>query len=109
MQGSMMMHEMRNPRPSRPRRVVAAISGIALWAWIAATAARAGEAAQWWSFQPPGAQSVPAVRGKDWATSPIDHFVLARLEEKGLSPAPIADKRTLVRRATFDLTGLPPT
>src|SRR5213075_827543 len=51
----------------------------------------------------------PAVKDAGWATSPIDRFVLAKLEEKGLAPAPAADRHALLRRVTFDLTGLPPT
>ncbi len=50
----------------------------------------------------------PAVKDKKWAQSPIDNFILARLEAAGLKPAPPADKRTLIRRAYFDLIGLPP-
>jgi hypothetical protein len=69
----------------------------------------AAEPAQWWAFQAPKEQAVPEVKRKDWPRSPVDAFVLAKLEEKNLSPAPPADKRTLIRRATFDLTGLPPT
>jgi mono/diheme cytochrome c family protein len=75
----------------------------------AATASAADRAKTHWAFQKPKEPSVPAVRNSGWAKSPIDAFVLARLEQKGLSPAPAADKRTLIRRATFDLTGLPPT
>jgi len=52
---------------------------------------------------------VPEVRDELWVRTPIDRFVLARLEREGLEPAPEADKLTLLRRATFDLTGLPPT
>src|SRR3954469_9379610 len=69
----------------------------------------AAKAKTHWAFQKPKEPSVPAVKKADWVKSPIDAFVLARLEQKGLSPAPQADKRTLIRRATFDLTGLPPT
>jgi hypothetical protein len=62
-----------------------------------------------WSFQPVRQVTPPAVRAVTWPQSPIDHFILVRLEEHGLSPSTPADKRTLLRRATFDLTGLPPT
>jgi hypothetical protein len=62
-----------------------------------------------WAFQPLKDPPVPSVRRADWPRTPIDRFVLAELEKQGLSPAPQADKRTLIRRATFDLTGLPPT
>src|SRR4029079_11605105 len=62
-----------------------------------------------WSFRPPADPTPPAVREGSWGRSPIDRFILAKLEEKGLRPAPAADRRTLLRRATFDLVGLPPT
>ena len=62
-----------------------------------------------WAFQPPDDPPLPAVRDRDWAANPLDPFVLVRLEEKQLRPAPSADRRTLIRRFTFDLTGLPPT
>lgn len=61
-----------------------------------------------WSFKPPVEPPLPTVRNTGWPQSPIDHFVLAKLEESGLNPVPAADKRSLIRRATFDLTGLPP-
>jgi hypothetical protein len=64
---------------------------------------------EFWAFRPPANVPVPEVRGPLWARNPIDRFVLAVLEAKGLTPAREADRRTLIRRATFDLTGLPPT
>jgi Protein of unknown function (DUF1553)/Protein of unknown function (DUF1549)/Concanavalin A-like lectin/glucanases superfamily len=62
-----------------------------------------------WSFIVPKLQPLPAVAEKDWSRTPIDNFILARLEKEGLSPSPQADKRSLIRRVSFDLTGLPPT
>jgi hypothetical protein len=67
------------------------------------------EARKFWSYRPVGDPPVPEVGDRSWPESPIDRFILAKLEEKGLKPAPDADKRTLLRRVTFDLTGLPPT
>ncbi|MEX2558754.1 MAG: PSD1 and planctomycete cytochrome C domain-containing protein, partial [Pirellulales bacterium] len=67
------------------------------------------EARQWWSFQPMREPAVPVVRNERWPAGEIDRFVLAGLEADGMTPAPPADKRTLIRRATFALTGLPPT
>ena len=62
-----------------------------------------------WAFVAPKPAPLPAVKNEGWVRNPIDRFVLAGLAAKGLSPAPPADARTLIRRATFDLTGLPPT
>lgn len=62
-----------------------------------------------WAFQPIQDPPVPAVKDRSWPRTPIDRFILARLEAKGLTPAPAADKHTLLRRVTFDLIGLPPT
>lgn len=62
-----------------------------------------------WSFQPVRRPAIPKVRTQAWVKTPIDAFILAKLEAKGLSPAPPADPRTLIRRVTFDLTGMPPT
>jgi hypothetical protein len=67
------------------------------------------QAKQFWAYQPVKDPPVPVVNNVAWPKSAIDCFLLARLEAKGLSPAPQADKRALIRRATFDLTGLPPT
>jgi len=62
-----------------------------------------------WSFQPLRRPQPPAVRRADWVAGPIDRFVLARLERAGLAPAEPAGKASWLRRATYDLTGLPPT
>lgn len=62
-----------------------------------------------WSLIPPQKPVLPPVKAARWCRTPIDHFVLARLEKEGLAPAAEADKTTLLRRVTLDLTGLPPT
>ena len=62
-----------------------------------------------WAWSPLTQPAVPQVKNAAWGQSPVDNFILAKLDEKGLKPNPPADKRTLIRRATFDLTGLPPT
>ena len=62
-----------------------------------------------WAFVPPSEPSIPKVRQRSWVANPIDALVLARLEQAGLQPSPPADRVTLIRRATFDLHGLPPT
>ena len=73
--------------------------------WIA-------QGAQWesfWSFIPPKRAALPAVREAAAVRNPIDNFVIARLEREGLHPSPEADRRTLIRRVSLDLTGPPPT
>jgi len=72
------------------------------------TAALSVESSDWWSFQPLSNPTPPDVKNAAWVSNPIDAFLLSKLESQNLSPAPAADKRTLLRRATFDLTGLPP-
>lgn len=62
-----------------------------------------------WAFKPPVRPTVPSVKNKKWVRNPIDDFVLARLEKEKLKPSPEADRVTLMRRVTLDLTGLPPT
>ncbi|MSU34453.1 MAG: DUF1549 domain-containing protein [Pedosphaera sp.] len=64
---------------------------------------------RFWAFQPPKDAPIPRVRNRKWAQDPIDFFILSELEDRRLKPAPPADRRTLIRRATFDLIGLPPT
>jgi hypothetical protein len=63
---------------------------------------------RFWSFQPLRESDPPEVENEAWVRTPIDRFILARLEERGLSPTPAADQSKLIRRAYFDLTGLPP-
>ncbi len=65
--------------------------------------------AQHWSYVTPVRSAIPQVQRSEWPKQPIDHFVLARLESNGLAPSPRADRTTLIRRVTLDLTGLPPT
>jgi hypothetical protein len=91
--------------------------GIILWcSLVPAQAARESETRtgpsrdpNHWAFQPPVEHGVPAVRDAAWPQSELDSFVLGRLEAAGLPPAERADRWTLIRRVTFDLTGLPPT
>src|SRR4051812_6481811 len=64
---------------------------------------------RWWAFQKVTRPAVPVPQDRSWVRNEIDSFVLVKLEEKGLHPAPAADKVTLMRRATLDLTGLMPT
>jgi hypothetical protein len=67
------------------------------------------EARKFWSFQPVVKPGLPVVKTQGWIKTPIDAFILAKLEEHNLQPVRFASKRELIRRATFDLTGLPPT
>ena len=70
------------------------------------------EGAKWeehWAYVPPIRPALPQVKDARWPRNPIDNFILARLEREGLKPSAEADKITLIRRLTFDLTGLPPT
>ena len=66
------------------------------------------KARDFWSFKKLAAPKLPAVKNEAWIKSPLDRFALARLEAAGFRPAPRAEWRTLIRRATYDLTGLPP-
>jgi cytochrome c553 len=86
-----------------------------LRAWIdagakwPANAKAATTASRHWSLRPVERPPVPDVRERAWVRNPIDAFVLARLESESIQPSPEADRRTLLRRVSLDLTGLPPT
>ena len=70
------------------------------------------QGAEWkphWAFIPPEKSSLPKVKNKRWTKNEIDYFTLAKMEEKGLEPSEEASKEKLIRRLSFDLTGLPPT
>ena len=70
------------------------------------------QGAKWqkhWSFLPPERPAYPDLKDSRWPRNGVDHFVLSRLEREGLGPSPEADRQTLIRRVTLDLTGLPPT
>jgi cytochrome c553 len=114
------------PRMPRGRSKLAAPDVEAIAEWIkagavwpsASTAAPAAavshervitaEQRAFWAFRPLAKPEPPSVTGADWAKTGIDRFILARLEKDGLAPVGAADKLTLIRRATLDLTGLPP-
>jgi hypothetical protein len=64
---------------------------------------------QYWAFQPVRRLPVPDVADDSWSRGPLDRFLLVRMQQEGLTPAPEADRSTLIRRLSFDLTGLPPT
>ncbi len=94
------------------RHVMAAVVGLALTAGIVYTAESdtfTPSQRSFWAFQAVKKSPVPAVKNQQWVKTPIDSFVLAKLEEAGLQPNPPADRLTLLRRATIDMTGLPPT
>jgi len=65
------------------------------------------EAKRHWAFQRPAAPPIPKIKNKEWVREDLDYFILARLEAQGLQPSPQADKHSLLRRISFDLTGLP--
>ncbi len=78
----------------------------------AAGLSTASEPSDWWSLKSirkPAPPPVPPTQDASWVRTPIDRFILAKLNEKGLRPSPPADRRALLRRVTFDLIGLPPT
>jgi len=97
--------------PPGPKLTDAELAQLTQWIemgapWGASTPVKQ-DTGKFWSFVPPAAAKPPAATG--WGKNPIDAFVMAKLQEKGLKPAASADKRTLIRRATYDLIGMPPT
>ena len=95
-------HELMPPAKSH-KKLTAAQKDL-LKRWVAAGA----EYQPHWSFIAPKRPDLPLVKKTDWVRNPIDRFILAKLEKRGLTPAPEADRRTLARRLSLDLTGLPP-
>jgi hypothetical protein len=100
-----------------PKSKLPAPALAALEAWVRAGApwpaahpvsAASEEWKRHWAFQPVRAVAPPAVKDAAWPRNPVDRFILAKLEAKGLVPSPEADRRTLIRRLSFDLVGLPP-
>jgi cytochrome c553 len=91
--------------PPKSHKTLTAKQKDTLKAWVA----QGAEYQPHWSFLAPVKPPVPAVTDPTWVRTPIDAFVRAELEKRGLKPAPEADRRTLARRLSLDLTGLPPT
>lgn len=101
--------------PPRGERLSAAQIGLLrAWIdqgapWVDVAVAPAADKRNHWAFKAPTRPPLPSVKRKSWVRNPIDYFVLARLEKENLHPAPQADRATLIRRLSLDLTGLPPT
>ena len=118
-------HEGTNPHmampPKAPKLADAVVADFELWVKMGAPDPRSGKAVAkstpWdttkagdhWAFKKIANPPVPKVDGKHVVQNPIDNFVIAKLSEKKLAPSPRADKHTLIRRVTYDLTGLPST
>jgi len=90
--------------PPDSRLQLSAAEQATLEAWIAQGAAWD----QHWAFVPPQVVPLPDVDGSDWPRSEIDHYILSNLEQHSATPAPVASRESLLRRVSFDLTGLPP-
>ncbi|HZY90841.1 MAG TPA: DUF1549 domain-containing protein, partial [Gemmataceae bacterium] len=103
---------MQKSRPTTYGCLIAGGAALALL-WAATTPAQAGgprrAGREWWSLQPLRPVAVPSLDEARQPVHPIDHFILHRLKKEGLGPSPPADRRTLIRRLSFDLVGLPPT
>ncbi|MCI0540667.1 MAG: DUF1549 and DUF1553 domain-containing protein [Verrucomicrobiales bacterium] len=101
-----------NHSVSSQRKGVALLAVLALTTAIAFAASKRGEydeARAHWAYQPVKKAAEPGVTLQSWAKTPVDSFILAKLEAKGMKPSPPASRETLLRRVTFDLIGLPPT
>ncbi|HEY3740024.1 MAG TPA: DUF1553 domain-containing protein [Bryobacteraceae bacterium] len=97
------------PLPDAERQILARwVDAGAAWTSTLTAVERKRAGKDWWSLQPLKVSQPPAGTAAGW-TSPIDRYLLAAMQTKGLKPSAPADRRTLIRRATFDLTGLPPT
>ena len=106
--GELKMPPEKPPLPSEDLKALREwIDAGAPWSLLAAS--HGDPEPTWWSLRRPRRPPVPATKNDGWFRNPIDAFILAKLEEKGLGHAPETDKRSLIRRASFDLTGLPPT
>jgi hypothetical protein len=100
--------------PKGPRLTAEEVDRLRTWIdrgadWPAQESAQARKGRDHWSFKAPVRPPLPQVKDSAWVRSPIDRFILARLEREGLQQSPEADKTTLIRRLSLDLTGLPPT
>ncbi len=116
---SLLLGKVSGPSPEMPRggKPLSKDEVAALRSWIESGAnwpeglvlkdAKA-KSGPWWAIQPLRHADPPKVNAPGWVRSPIDAFLLAKMEANGLSPSPEADRRTLIRRLAFDLTGLPP-
>ena len=89
--------------PPKTLKKLSAVQKDLLKRWISEGA----EYQMHWSLIPPKRAALPAVKNKAWVRNPIDQFILAELEKQGMKPNPEADRRTLARRLSLDLTGLP--
>ncbi len=103
--------------PPKEKLTAAQVADLEAWVKLGAPLPRGGlaedkiaaRARTHWAFQPVKQPVVPRVKDRSWVQSPLDAFILAKLERAGMQPAELADKRILIRRATYDLIGLPPT
>src|SRR5262249_55871346 len=97
-------------RNAKPLKAVLALLALACCAWAASDGLPfTAEQLNHWAYQKVEKPKTPVVRDREGAKSPLAPSARAKLESEGVNPAPAADKITLLRRATFDLTGLPPT